>query len=247
LNLALSHRTIFWRPALISLALHALVIGVMTVNWNSQREARTVAKVQPRHIEARLIDAATLKPKKKQSKAREPAAATPKPAARQTPKPTPKAASTKPRVEPKPVPLPVAEPVAKPEVGPSAEEQRVLAQQELALALDAEDILLEQASDDDIAQSYVALISQTVQSNWSRPPSARNGMETELVIQLIPTGEVVSVTVARSSGLLAFDRSAVNAVQKAERFPELQRLPARVFEKSFRQFRLLFKPEDLRY
>lgn len=115
------------------------------------------------------------------------------------------------------------------------------------MALDAEDILLEQASDDDIAQSYVALISQTVQNNWSRPPSARNGMEAELIIQLIPTGEVVSVTVARSSGVLAFDRSAVNAVKKAHRFPQLQQLPSRVFEKSFRQFRLLFKPEDLRY
>ena len=231
----ITHATIFWRPALLSLLLHVLVVAAMTANWASQREVKPVARVQPRHIEARLIDASTLKQEKKPSRVRKPppkVAATPKPVVKQPPK-------TIPKEEPKPTP--------EPETGLTAEEQRVLAQRELALAMDAEDMLLEQASDDDVTQSYVALISQRVQNNWSRPPSARNGMEAELVIQLIPTGEVVSVTVARSSGLLAFDRSAVNAVQKAERFPELQKLPARVFEKNFRQFRLLFKPEDLRY
>ena len=51
----------------------------------------------------------------------------------------------------------------------------------------------------------------------------------------------------RSSGNTAFDRSAINAVEKAGAFPELQKLPSREFEKTFRRFRLLFKPEDLRY
>ncbi len=62
-----------------------------------------------------------------------------------------------------------------------------------------------------------------------------------------PTGEVVSVSVLKSSGNTAFDRSAINAVEKAGSFPELQNLPSREFEKSFRRFRLLFRPEDLRY
>jgi colicin import membrane protein len=246
----LYQRTIFWRPALCSLLLHALVISAMTMNWAGQREASPVARVQPRYVEARLVDASDLKPKKKPRKAREPTrkvVAKPNPTARQTTKPAAKTLAKKPakKVASKPRAEPIPVPVI--DTGPSAEEQRALAQQELALALDVEDSLLEQASDEDVAQSYVALISQVIQNNWSRPPSARNGMEAELVIQLIPTGEVVSVTVARSSGLLAFDRSAVNAVQKAERFPELQKLPPRIFEKSFRQFRLIFKPEDLRY
>jgi TolA protein len=103
------------------------------------------------------------------------------------------------------------------------------------------------ATASEMSASFVALIQQTVVNYWSRPPSARNGMEVELAIQLIPTGEVVSVTVIRSSGNTAFDRSAVNAVQKAGAFPELQKLPSGEFEKTFRRFRLLFKPEDLRY
>jgi colicin import membrane protein len=36
-------------------------------------------------------------------------------------------------------------------------------------------------------------------------------------------------------------------VEKAGAFPELQKLPDGEFEKTFRRFRLLFKPEDLRY
>jgi TonB family protein len=53
--------------------------------------------------------------------------------------------------------------------------------------------------------------------------------------------------VLNSSGSAAFDRSAVNAVEKAGEFPQLQNLPPREFEKTFRRFRLLFRPEDLRY
>ncbi len=237
--------TIFWRPVLFSLALHVMVVVAMSVNWASQREVAPVKPVQVRHIEARLVDASVLQPKK-QEKASKPAARPPpapaKPRAESSPAPKPA-----PKAEPKAEPKPEPKPMPQPETGPTPDELRELAQRELALAMIAEDALLQQASDEEVAMSYVALISQTVQNNWSRPPSARNGMEAELVIQLIPTGEVVSVTVARSSGLLAFDRSAVNAVQKAERFPDLQKLPPRIFEKSFRQFRLLFKPEDLRY
>ncbi len=107
--------------------------------------------------------------------------------------------------------------------------------------------MLEQASDAQLIASYTSLIAGIIEDNWSRPPSARNEMEAELIIQLIPTGEVVSVTVARSSGLPAFDRSAIMAVQKAERFPELQELEPRLFERNFRRLRLKFKPEDLRF
>lgn len=244
-----AERIIFWRPAFISVLLHALVVAGMTMNWVAQSDPTPAVKVQPRYVQARLIDASELKPRKKVRKPAPKTVPAAKPVARQATKTASPAKTSKPAVKPraKPKPEPKPAPVVEADPGPTAEERSALAQQEFAMAMEAEDMLLEQASDNDVAQSYVALISQTVQNNWSRPPSARNGMEAELIIQLIPTGEVVSVTVARSSGQLAFDRSAVNAVQKSERFPELQKLPVRIFEKSFRQFRLLFKPEDLRY
>jgi colicin import membrane protein len=105
---------------------------------------------------------------------------------------------------------------------------------------------LDAQADEEAAMSFMDVIRQAVERNWSRPPSARNDMQVELAIQLIPNGQVVDVTVARSSGNDAFDRSAVAAVRKAERFPELQQLPAGAFDAHFRRFRLLFRPEDLR-
>lgn len=119
-------------------------------------------------------------------------------------------------------------------------------QREMAAAMEREEAAEQARTEAEMAQSYTGAIQRAVQMQWSRPPSARNDMEVELIIHLVPTGEVVNVVVARSSGNDAFDRSAENAVKKAARFPELQQLPPQVFEKYFRRFRLNFNPEDLR-
>lgn len=128
-------------------------------------------------------------------------------------------------------------------------QQRKLREQserEMAEAIENENALILAENDAQLANSYIALITDTITNNWNRPPSARNGMSAELSLQLIPTGEVVSVVVVKSSGNAAFDRSAETAVLKAERFPELQNVPARIFEKNFRRLNLIFRPEDLR-
>ena len=128
------------------------------------------------------------------------------------------------------------------------EQQRLKEQadQEFADAIEQENALIAAETDTQLANSYIALITDVIQRNWNRPPSARNSMETELALQLLPTGEVVSVNVVKSSGNSAFDRSAENAVLKAGRFPEIQQMPSRVFERHFRRLNLKFKPEDLR-
>ena len=125
-------------------------------------------------------------------------------------------------------------------------QEQLQREKELEVALAEEESLRQVESDAELAASYVALITEVIESNWSRPPSARNNMEAELILQLVPTGEVVGVTVVKSSGNAAFDRSAEQAVLRAERFPELRNLPIRVFDNYFRRFRLKFKPEDLR-
>jgi len=60
---------------------------------------------------------------------------------------------------------------------------------------------------------------------------------------LLPTGDVVSVTITASSGNAAFDRSAEQAVRRAGKFdvPEENA----IFERYFRSFYFLFQPEDL--
>ena len=236
---------IILRPVLATLALHGLMVVMLTTNWSGLEEQRVIKpRVIPKVIHARLVDASELKPKKVARPV-----VKPKPKPRTKPKPKPvQRTKPKPEAKPKKAPPKVVEKVEpKPEPRLTAAELAAIARSELSQAMVEEDQQQAAMSSDDIAASYAALIQQTVVNYWSRPPSARNGMEVLLALQLIPTGEVVSVTVVKSSGNSAFDRSAVNAVQKAEQFPELKNLPSREFEKTFRRFRLLFRPEDLRY
>jgi TonB family protein len=241
------------RPAAASIFLHALLLVALTANWSDSEPKVTKVKPMPVVINARLVDASEFQPKPKPQPVAKPKPA-PKPVAKPKPKPKPVA---KPKPTPKPVAKPQAtpKPVAKPKPTPKPEPVQRINEQELAAAARADmaRVMEEEAAQQaavtagEMAASYASLIQQTVVNYWSRPASARNGMEALLSIQLIPTGEVVSVTVIKSSGNSAFDRSAVNAVEKAGSFPELKNLPSREFEKTFRRFQMLFRPEDLRY
>ena len=125
------------------------------------------------------------------------------------------------------------------------QEQARRLQQELDSALAEESAMLEAANNVQAVSSYAAMIQQRIVQNWSRPLSARNGMEVVLMLNLVPTGEVSNVYVLESSGDNAFDRSAIQAVQRVGKFEELQQVSPRLFDANFRQFRLRFKPEDL--
>lgn len=112
---------------------------------------------------------------------------------------------------------------------------------------DAQDAAAAEAasSEFELIQSATGLIQQLVTENWSRPPSARNGMRAIIQIKMLPTGELVDVIITQSSGDPAFDRSAENAVYRAAPFAELTALPIRVFNQNFRTLSLIFQPEDL--
>ena len=121
------------------------------------------------------------------------------------------------------------------------QEQEQQRQQETAQAAQMEAARTEY----ELVQSATALIQQVVQENWSRPPSARNGMRAILQIRMLPTGELVDATITQSSGDPAFDRSAENAVFRAAPFRELASLPITLFNANFRTLSLIFEPEDL--
>ncbi len=236
------------RPALATLVLHGLLFAMLVANWDfGEREVLRI-KPAPKSINATLVDASDLLKKTEPAPPVKPPPPKPevqtKPTPRIEPKPEPKKPVT-PKVPDKPKavskPEPKVEPKPAPKVSP-ADLVRMM-QDELAETAAAE----QQATADELSSSFAGVIQRTVVGYWSRPPSARNGMEAELEIQLIPTGEVINVTIVKSSGNLAFDRSAVSAVEKAGAFPELQRLPSNIFERDFRRLRLVFRPEDLRY
>lgn len=97
----------------------------------------------------------------------------------------------------------------------------------------------------EMVQAYTGVIHDLVQRNWSRPPSARNGMTVVLRIQMVPTGDILDVQLVQSSGDPAFDRSAENAIFRVGRFTELQGMPINMFNENFRTLLLTFRPEDL--
>lgn len=101
------------------------------------------------------------------------------------------------------------------------------------------------AQEGEAVMSYTTLIHDLVQQQWSRPPSARNGMMAVLRIRLVPTGEVMDVEVVQSSGDGAFDRAAVTAVNRVGTIRELQGMDPQLFNRNFRTLLLTFRPEDL--
>ena len=101
------------------------------------------------------------------------------------------------------------------------------------------------ASENLIVAEYAGIIRKIISQNWQIPPSARNGMSAVVRLQLVPTGEMVAVNIVQPSGDDVFDRSVLQAVERADRFPELQDLDNAVFERNFRTFTLVFRPEDL--
>jgi colicin import membrane protein len=98
---------------------------------------------------------------------------------------------------------------------------------------------------DQVAGSLDDLIVMLVSQQWRRPPSARNGMSVEVLIEMLPDGTIANASVTRSSGDTPFDNSAVQAVRNVGRIAEMQQLDRATFDRLYRQRRAVFKPEDL--
>ncbi|WOU25635.1 cell envelope integrity protein TolA [Pseudomonas aeruginosa] len=97
----------------------------------------------------------------------------------------------------------------------------------------------------EVTGSLDDLIVNLVSQQWRRPPSARNGMSVEVLIEMLPDGTITNASVSRSSGDKPFDSSAVAAVRNFGRIPDMQQLPRATFDSLYRQRRIIFKPEDL--
>lgn len=86
---------------------------------------------------------------------------------------------------------------------------------------------------------FIPYIQDRIQRNWLRPVGSPAGLSCLVKVRLIPGGDVVSVSVVRSSGDSVFDRSVETAVLKASPLP----LPddAALF-KHFREINFNFDP-----
>lgn len=68
-------------------------------------------------------------------------------------------------------------------------------------------------------EKYIGLIRQSIERQWRVPISARPEQECTVRVRLIPSGDVISVQVVKSSGNAALDRSVESAVHRASPLP----------------------------
>ncbi|WP_339897027.1 cell envelope integrity protein TolA [uncultured Gilvimarinus sp.] len=260
-------RNLYTLPVIISVGLHLILVLVITIGWESTIDP-TPRVFKPNVVQAQLVELKakdTAEPVQKKTnvidltKKREldqqKAAAAKKAkeeAARKARVEREKKAKAEAERKRKLEEQRQAEAEAKRRAEKAAQEkaererQERIAQERLDEALRKEEQQHQAELAEAQSQSYVNMIASRIEQNWSRPPSARRGMQVELLIQLVPTGQVVNVTVTKSSGNAAFDRSAEQAVRRIDRFSELKNMPPELFEQNFRQLRLVFNPKDLR-
>ncbi len=120
-------------------------------------------------------------------------------------------------------------------------EQKRKAEAELQAKLDAEIGAERERAAQGLVAEYTAYIREKVQRSWLRPGGSRKGLSCIVLVRLIPSGDVVGVTIVQGSGDAAFDRSVEAAVRKAQPLP----LPpdSAIVSRYFRELRLVFKPD----
>lgn len=87
------------------------------------------------------------------------------------------------------------------------------------------------------AVNAAALIDRKVTQNWNRPSSVTKRLSCKVRVSLVPSGDVMSVSVVKSSGDPLFDNSVERAIYKASPLP-VPKNPE-VFEQ-FRRFTFIF-------
>ena len=88
---------------------------------------------------------------------------------------------------------------------------------------------------------YRSMIEAQVRKHLQVPPSAQPGLECELLVSLVPSGDVIRVELVKSSGNRDFDKSVQIAVRKASPLP-VPKVETGLFD-LFRDLRFPFKLE----
>ena len=91
-------------------------------------------------------------------------------------------------------------------------------------------------------EKFSLIIKKQVVDNWNKPKGVSQNLKTEIEIDLVPTGEILSYRILKGSGNEAFDESAMKAISRVNTFDGLVMQP-KLFDDHFRKFILIFSPE----
>lgn len=94
------------------------------------------------------------------------------------------------------------------------------------------------AEDAGLLDRYILLIQDRIERAWNPPPSAGPGLQCEVRVTQIPSGDVTSVSVGRCNGDTAVIRSIEQAVQRASPLP-----PPPTPSLFSRNLELIFQPD----
>lgn len=90
-----------------------------------------------------------------------------------------------------------------------------------------------------VVDEYRALLTQTIERNWIRPPSARAGLKCTLNVTQVPGGHVTEVKIGECNGDQAVRESIANAVYRSSPLPAPR--DPRAFQ---RQLVMNFEPKE---
>jgi len=242
---------------LLSAAVHLVLLAVLIfgVRWQS-RPPETVAVElwEPPPPVAEAPRPAPV-PKVEPPAVVKPEPVPPKPEIVEQKAPPPKpAVKAEPKVEPKPPPKPVAKVEPKPVPKPEPLKPRVddtqkrmreeLAREQASLAVDRERQMLkdlaarEASSASSKAQAaWIDKVRAKIRGNIVLPPDIKGNPEAVFEVVQLPTGEVLSVKLKKSSGVAALDSAIDRAVLKSSPLPK----PDGTFAVP-REFELRYKP-----
>jgi colicin import membrane protein len=245
--------------ALLSAAVHLVLLAVLIfgVRWQSRPPESVAVEIWEPPPPAAEAPKPVPVPKVEPPAVVKPEPVPPKPEIVEQkappPKPVPK---VEPKVEPKPPPKPVAKVEPKPVPKPEPLKPRVddtqkrmreeLAREQASLAVDRERQMLkdmaarEASSASSKAQAaWIDKVRLKIKGNIVLPPDIKGNPETVFEVVQLPTGEVLSVKLKKSSGLAALDSAIERAVLKSSPLPK----PDGGFTPP-REFELRYKPLD---
>ena len=224
----------FVRSFVLAALVHLVLLGVMFlgVRWQSHR---------PDVVEVELWEAPAPPPPRVVEPPRPP-----------PPKVEPAPEVTKPDIAIKPEPKPKSKPEIKPEPKPKADptfekrmreqvatEQKAL--DEVRRERELRELLERQqtAARSKALDEYISRITAKVKSNWILPPDLKGNPEAIFGVVQLPTGEVLSARIVKSSGNPAYDTAVERAILKSSPLP----LPLPAARELFsRELRLTFRP-----
>ncbi len=90
-----------------------------------------------------------------------------------------------------------------------------------------------------VVDEYRAMLIQTIERNWNRPPSARAGLECTLYVTQATGGTVIELKIGECNGDQAVRESVANAVYRSSPLPAPR--DPRAFE---RRLVMVFKPTE---